>query len=58
MGSDCWSPNLRAMNEIFLISTYVKSPNFSAVQRFALVMLRILIGWHFLYEGVIKAYNP
>lgn len=23
-----------------------------------LVMLRVLIGWHFLYEGVIKAYNP
>jgi thiosulfate dehydrogenase [quinone] large subunit len=22
------------------------------------VLLRILIGWHFLYEGVIKAYNP
>lgn len=30
----------------------------SATQRFALVLLRILIGWHFLYEGVIKAYNP
>jgi thiosulfate dehydrogenase [quinone] large subunit len=36
----------------------MNSPNFSAAQRFALVMLRILIGWHFLYEGVIKAYNP
>jgi thiosulfate dehydrogenase [quinone] large subunit len=23
-----------------------------------LVLLRVLIGWHFLYEGVIKAYNP
>lgn len=22
------------------------------------VVLRILIGWHFLYEGVIKLYNP
>lgn len=32
--------------------------NFSATQRFTLVLLRILIGWHFLYEGVIKAYNP
>jgi len=32
--------------------------NFSANQRFTLVLLRILIGWHFLYEGVIKAYNP
>ncbi|HET9825310.1 MAG TPA: hypothetical protein VFP87_08250 [Chitinophagaceae bacterium] len=27
-------------------------------QGYALVALRILIGWHFLYEGVIKAYNP
>ncbi len=24
----------------------------------ALVFLRVLIGWHFLYEGVIKLYNP
>jgi thiosulfate dehydrogenase (quinone) large subunit len=32
--------------------------NFSANQRFTLVLLRILIGWHFLYEGIIKAYNP
>ena len=27
-------------------------------QDFVLVLLRVLIGWHFLYEGVIKAYNP
>lgn len=27
-------------------------------QRTALVVLRLLIGWHFLYEGVIKLYNP
>jgi thiosulfate dehydrogenase [quinone] large subunit len=30
----------------------------SKVQANTLVLLRILIGWHFLYEGVIKAYNP
>ena len=30
----------------------------TVVQGYALVLLRILIGWHFLYEGVIKAYNP
>jgi thiosulfate dehydrogenase [quinone] large subunit len=36
----------------------MNNQNFSAAQRFALVLLRILIGWHFLYEGVIKAYNP
>ncbi|NAY93295.1 DoxX family membrane protein [Muricauda sp. JGD-17] len=23
-----------------------------------IVVLRILIGWHFLYEGVVKMYNP
>ena len=27
-------------------------------QGFVLVLLRLLVGWHFLYEGVIKAYNP
>lgn len=31
---------------------------FTRVQAYGLVLLRILIGWHFLYEGVIKAYNP
>ena len=30
----------------------------SSIQTFALVLLRILIGWHFLYEGVIKLYSP
>ncbi len=30
----------------------------TAGQSFGLVLLRILIGWHFLYEGIIKAYNP
>ncbi|MBK8088850.1 MAG: DoxX family protein [Chitinophagaceae bacterium] len=31
---------------------------FSTAQRYGLVVLRILIGWHFLYEGIIKLYNP
>ena len=30
----------------------------TAGQSSGLVLLRILIGWHFLYEGIIKAYNP
>lgn len=30
----------------------------TAAQGNTLVLLRVLIGWHFLYEGVIKAYNP
>ncbi|MGY6521721.1 MAG: DoxX family membrane protein [Mongoliitalea sp.] len=32
--------------------------NFNQIQLVSLVLLRILIGWHFLYEGVIKLYNP
>lgn len=30
----------------------------SATQVNALVLLRIFIGWHFLYEGVLKLYSP
>jgi thiosulfate dehydrogenase [quinone] large subunit len=33
-------------------------PKLTKLQGYTLVLLRILIGWHFLYEGVIKAYNP
>ena len=33
-------------------------PKLTRMQVSGLVLLRILIGWHFLYEGVIKAYNP
>ena len=36
----------------------MNTPKLTVVQGYALVLLRILIGWHFLYEGVIKAYNP
>lgn len=31
---------------------------YSKSQLVALVFLRILIGWHFLYEGLIKLLNP
>ena len=24
----------------------------------SLALLRVLIGWHFLYEGIVKVYNP
>lgn len=27
-------------------------------QTWSLILLRIFIGWHFLYEGIIKLYNP
>ena len=36
----------------------MNSPKFTKMQATWLVLLRVLIGWHFLYEGVIKAYNP
>jgi thiosulfate dehydrogenase [quinone] large subunit len=35
----------------------VKSDNTSS-QWTALVALRMLIGWHFLYEGIVKVLNP
>ncbi|HEY4654224.1 MAG TPA: DoxX family protein [Cyclobacteriaceae bacterium] len=31
---------------------------YSKFQMIALVGLRLLIGWHFLYEGVVKLLNP
>lgn len=33
-------------------------PNYTTTQLTALVILRILIGWHFLYEGIVKLLNP
>ena len=33
-------------------------PKLTIGQSYSLVLLRLLIGWHFLYEGIIKAYNP
>ena len=30
----------------------------NAIQRNALLALRLLIGWHILYEGIIKLMNP
>ncbi|NVJ84670.1 MAG: DoxX family membrane protein [Algoriphagus sp.] len=30
----------------------------SSAQTTALVLLRLFVGWHFLYEGVIKLYTP
>ncbi|MCP4048824.1 MAG: DoxX family membrane protein [Gammaproteobacteria bacterium] len=32
--------------------------SFSRSQLTSLVILRLLIGWHFLYEGVTKLFNP
>ena len=32
--------------------------SYSKFQLTGLILLRLTIGWHFLYEGVIKLYNP
>lgn len=32
--------------------------DYTKAQRNMLVVLRVLIGWHFLYEGLIKLLNP
>lgn len=34
------------------------APRYSSFQLRALVALRMLIGWHFLYEGIAKFLNP
>lgn len=35
----------------------MKQGSFTRGQLWALVILRIFIGWHFLYEGVVKLWN-
>lgn len=36
----------------------LKKQNLTRIQLSMLVILRVLIGWHFLYEGVAKLLNP
>lgn len=36
----------------------VTTKGYSFLQVTALVLLRLLIGWHFLYEGFVKLLNP
>lgn len=31
---------------------------FSRSQAFFLILMRLFIGWHFLYEGLVKLFNP
>lgn len=35
-----------------------KSISYTSGQLNSLVILRMLIGWHFLYEGMVKLWNP
>ncbi len=34
------------------------APDYTSLQLTALVILRVVIGWHFLYEGMVKLLNP
>lgn len=44
---------------LFFLALYpTRLPNYTATQLTSLVVLRILIGWHFLYEGIVKVLNP
>ncbi len=36
----------------------MEKKNYSNIQLTALVVLRVFIGWHFLYEGIVKVLNP
>ena len=36
----------------------MKNKNYSGWQMWALVILRVAVGWHFLYEGITKLLNP
>ncbi len=39
-------------------NNHIEKSEYSNIQVFALTFLRILIGWHFLYEGLVKFYAP
>ena len=36
----------------------LRETNYSGWQLWSLVILRVAIGWHFMYEGIIKLLNP
>ena len=36
----------------------MNNTNYSTWQLWSLVILRVAIGWHFLYEGITKLFNP
>jgi len=37
---------------------FIRTPAYTNAQLTVLVILRMLIGWHFLYEGIVKFLNP
>lgn len=39
-------------------NTGISKGELTRIQIFSLTFLRVLIGWHFLYEGLVKLYSP
>jgi len=40
------------------MQSHTSKNSYSAAQLYALVTLRVFIGWYFLYEGLVKILNP
>lgn len=43
---------------IFFAHQYAAVMNYNKPQRTVIALMRVLIGWHFLYEGLIKLLSP
>ncbi len=43
---------------LFIMNKNGTAASYTGIQLTSLVVLRILIGWHFLYEGFAKVFNP
>jgi thiosulfate dehydrogenase (quinone) large subunit len=41
-----------------MFKTDIEKQSYTSWQLAILVILRVMIGWHCLYEGVVKLYNP
>jgi thiosulfate dehydrogenase [quinone] large subunit len=48
----------RTMKKGYMLKRSEQVRKFTTFQTFTLVFLRMLIGWHFLYEGISKLLNP
>ena len=54
----CHNKKVNKFKMIFVNNNQILKPEYSKMQLFALTFLRVLIGWHFLYEGLVKLYSP
>lgn len=48
---------MASIKKILLTGNTEISEHYTGIQLFSLTLLRILIGWHFLYEGLIKLFS-